>query len=124
MPLGENVSYSLSVKRCAQHIVKESFTDILIGEFRMPSQDQMERFLFENINYGFDEYQAAKKIQRSRPQWNEERVRDELEKQKRRYEKEFRNNLKVAAQNAVNEVENLVGGLKDAIKTWKIKNLE
>jgi len=47
-----------------------------------------------------------------------------LERQKRRYEKEFRNNLKVAVQNAVNEVENLVGGLKDALKAWKIKNLE
>lgn len=124
MPLGENVIHSLTVKRCAQHIVKESFIDILIGEFQVPSQGKMERFLFENTNYGFDEYQAAKKIQSSRPQWNEERIRDELEKQKRRYESEFRNNLKVAAQEAVTEVENLVGGLKDAIKAWKIKNLE
>ncbi len=89
MPLGENVIHSLTVKRCAQHIVKESFIDILIGEFQVPSQGQMERFLFENTNYGFDEYQVAKKIQSSRPQWNEERIRDELEKQNGGMKKNF-----------------------------------
>ena len=116
--------YSSDVKKCAQQIVKESFADILIGEFQVPSQDQIEFYLFQNIDYAFDEYQVKKKIQRSHLQWSEDRINDELEKQKRRYEAEFRNNLKVAAQNAVNEVENLVGSLKDAIKTWKIKNLE
>jgi molecular chaperone GrpE (heat shock protein) len=116
--------YSSDVKKCAQQIVKESFADILIGEFRVPSQDQVESYILENIDYGFDEYQVKKKIQRSHLQWSDERINAELEKQKRRYEKEFRHNLKVAAQNAVNEVENLVSSLKDTIKTWKIKNLE
>jgi len=117
MPLGENVSY-------AKQIVKESFSDILTGEFQVPSQDQIESYLLENIDHEFSEYQVKKKIQRSHLQWSEDRINDELEKQKRRYEKEFRNNLKVAAQEAVNEIENLVGSLKDAIKVWKIKNLE
>lgn len=90
----------------------------------MPSQDQMERFIFENIDHEFNEHQVKKKIQRSHLQWSREQIAVELEIQKRRYEAEFRNNLKVAVQNAVNEVENLVGSLKDAIKTWKIKNLE
>ena len=116
--------YSPYVKKCAQQIVKESFADILIGEFQMPSQDQIESYLFQNIDYRFDEYKVKKKIQRSHLQWSEGRINDELEKQKRRYEKEFRNNLKVAVQNAVNEAENLVSSLKDSIKTWKIKNLE
>ncbi len=116
--------YSPDVKKCAQQIVKESFADILIGEFQVPSQAQMESYLLENIDYGFDEYQVKKKIQRSHLQWSREQIAAELEIQKRRYEGEFRNNLKVAVQNAVNEVENLVGSLKDAIKTWKIKNLE
>ncbi len=116
--------YSSDVKKCAQQIVKESFADILIGEFQAPSQDQMESYLLENIDHEFNEYQAKKKIQRSHLKWSEDRINDELEKQKRRYEKEFRNNLRVAVQDAVNEVENLVGSLKDAIKTWKIKNLE
>lgn len=124
MALGESVNYSSDVKRCAQQIVKEFFADILVGEFKIPSQTQMESYLLENIDYDFDEYQAEKRIQRSHLQWSEERIVDELEIQKRRYENEFRNNLKVAAQNAVNEVENLVSSLKDTIKTWKIKNLE
>jgi len=116
--------YSSDIKKCARQIVKEFINEILIGEFQVPSQEQMESYLLENIDYGFDEYQAEKRIQRSHLQWTEERIVDELDIQKRRYEKEFRNNLKIAAQNAVNEVENLVNGLKDTIKAWKIKNLE
>ncbi|MBL7179542.1 MAG: hypothetical protein ABIK98_08670 [Pseudomonadota bacterium] len=124
MAFKEDIRYSASVKRCAKQIVKEFFEDILIGEFKMPSQTQMESYLLENIDSGFDEYQALKKIQCSHPEWSQERIADELEKQKRRYEKEFQHNLKVAAQNAINEVENLAGNLKDTIKAWKIKNLE
>ena len=115
--------YSSDVKKCAQQIVKEFFNEILIGEFRVPSQRKMESYLLESIDYAFDEYQTIKRIQRSNPQWSEERITDEFEKQKRRHEKEFRYNMNVAAQNAVNEVENLVRSLKDTIKAWKIKNL-
>jgi intergrase/recombinase len=116
--------YSPDVKKCAQQIIKESFADILIGEFKIPSQKQMESYLLENIDYSFDEYQIAKKIQRSHLQWSEEQLAAELEVQKRHYEKEFRNNLKVATQKGVNEVENLVSSLKETIKAWKTKNLE
>jgi len=123
MTFEENLRYSSDVKKCAQQIVKEFFTDILTGEFQIPTHKQMESYLLENIDHDFNEYQAQKKIQRSRPQWSEERIADELEKQKEQYEKEFRYNLKVVSQNAVNEVENLIGGLKDTIKAWKIKNL-
>lgn len=123
MDFGENVSYSADVKRCAQQIVKEFFRDILIDEFKIPSQAQMESYLLGSISYGFNEYQTAKKIQRSRPEWSEEQIAEELEKQKQRYDKEFNHNLKVAAQNAINELENLIGNLKDTIKVWKIKNL-
>ncbi len=116
--------YSSDVKKCAKQIVKESFADVLIGEFQIPSQKQMESYLLENIDYSFDEYQIAKKIQRSHLQWSEEQIAAELEVQKRRYEKEFRNNLRAATQKAINEVENLVSSLKDTLKAWRIKNLE
>ena len=116
--------YSSDAKKCAQQIVKESFADILIGEFQIPSQIQMESYLLENIDYSFDEYQTAKKIQRSHLKWSREQLTTELEMQKRRYEEKFRNNLKVAAQKAVNEVENLVSSLKDTIRAWRTKNLE
>ena len=123
MDFRENVRYSSDVKRCAQQIIKEFFHDILIDEFKMPSQTQMESYLLESISYGFNEYQTAKKIQRSRPEWSEEQIADELEKQKQRYEKEFNHNLRVAAQDALNELENLISNLKDTIKAWRIKNL-
>ncbi|MFC1567243.1 hypothetical protein ACFL3R_00210 [Thermodesulfobacteriota bacterium] len=123
MDFRENVRYSSDVKRCAQQIIKEFFHDILIDEFKMPSQTQMESYLLDSISYGFNEYQTAKKIQRSRPEWSEEQIADELEKQKQRYEKEFNRNLRVAAQNALNELENLISNLKDTIKAWRIKNL-
>ena len=123
MDFGENVSYSLEIKRCVQQIIKEFFNEILIDEFKIPSQTQMESYLLETISYGFNEYQTAKKIQRSRPEWSEEQIAEELEKQKHRYDKEFNYNLKVAAQNAINELENLIRSLKDTIKVWKIKNL-
>ena len=124
MDFGENVSYSSEIKRCAQQIVKEFFNDILIDEFDIPSQNQMESYLFETISYGFNEYQTAKKIQRSRPEWSEEQIAEELEKQKRRYDKEFNDNLKLAAQNAITELENMIRSLKDTIKVWRIKNLD
>jgi len=116
--------YLADAKKCAQQIVKESFADILTGEFQIPSQKQMESYLLENIDYSFDEYKTAKKIQRSHLEWSREQITAELEVQKRRYEKEFRNNLKVATQKAVNEVENLVSSFKATIKAWRIKNLE
>jgi molecular chaperone GrpE (heat shock protein) len=118
------IMYLSDAKKCAQQIVKEFFADILIGEFQIPSQKKMESYLLENIDYSFDEYQTSKKIQRSHLKWSKEQITTEFEMQKRRYEKEFRDNLKVAAQKAVNEVENLVSSLKDAIKVWRIKNLE
>ena len=46
--------YSSDVKKCAQQIIKESFADILIGEFQIPSQKQMESYLLENIDYSFE----------------------------------------------------------------------
>ena len=42
--------YSSDVKKCAQQIIKESLADILIGEFKIPSQAQMESYLLENID--------------------------------------------------------------------------
>ncbi|MFC1811460.1 hypothetical protein ACFL03_02085 [Thermodesulfobacteriota bacterium] len=116
--------YSADVKRCAQQIVKEFFNDILIGEYQIPSLREMEFFLKENIDYAFDDYQATKKIVRSHPHWSSEQISDELERQKMRYENQYRTNLKTAAQNAVEEVENHVKSLRDAIKAWKISNLD
>jgi len=46
-----------------------------------------------------------------------------MEAQKRRFENELVVNLRVAAINTIEEVENLVASLNQAIKKWKIENL-
>jgi hypothetical protein len=55
--------------------------------------------------------------------WSNDQVDDELDRQKRRYENELRVNLRVAALNTIEEIENLVKSLQEAIKRWKIENL-
>jgi hypothetical protein len=46
-----------------------------------------------------------------------------MERQKRRYENELRVNLRVAALKTIEEIENLVKSLNEAITKWKIENL-
>ena len=48
---------------------------------------------------------------------------DEVENQKIRYENELRVNLRVAALKTIEEIENLVKSLNQAIMRWKIENL-
>jgi hypothetical protein len=66
---------------------------------------------------------ARRKIMKSHISWSREQVDDELEKQKIRYENELRVNLKVAALKTIEEIENLVKSLNQAIAEWKIQNL-
>jgi hypothetical protein len=66
---------------------------------------------------------ARRKIMKSHISWAREQVDDELEKQKIRYENELRVNLRVAALNTIEEIENLVKSLNQAVTEWKIENL-
>ncbi|MBW2338464.1 MAG: hypothetical protein JRF47_17240 [Deltaproteobacteria bacterium] len=45
---------------------------------------------------------------------------DELERQKRHYENELRVNLRIAALNTIEEIENLIISLNNAIREWKV----
>ena len=116
--------YALDVKRCAQQMVKESFDDIICGNFKIPSEKEMEDYLKGFIDYAFDEYQVTKKVIGSHPGWNEEMVAAEVERLKRRYDKEYHTNLISAVNHTVEEIENLIKSLNDTIKKWKIKNLD
>ncbi len=116
--------YSLDVKRCAQQMVKESFNDIIRGNFKIPSEKEMEGYLKKFIDYAFDEYQTTKKVIASHPEWNEEMVATEVERLKMRYDKEYHTNLISAANQTIEEIENLIKNLDDTIKKWKIKNLD
>jgi hypothetical protein len=83
----------------------------------------MKSFLEKNFDHSFDEYIITQKIKRSHPEWSNEQVAEELDKQKRHYENELRVNLRIAALNTIEEIENLIISLNNAIREWKIMNL-
>jgi transcription termination factor NusB len=116
--------YALDIKRCAQQLVKESFIDIISGNFKIPSEKEMEKYLKKFIDYAFDDYQVTRKVIGSHPGWGQEMVTNEVERLKRRYDKEYYSNLVMAVNRTVEEIENLLRGLEDTIKKWKIKNLD
>ncbi len=115
--------YVSDAKNCARHIVRESLGQILAGTFEIPSFEKMVSILERDFEHTFDEFMARRKIMKSHISWAREQVDDELEKQKIRYENELRVNLRVAALNTIEEIENLVKSLNQAVTEWKIKNL-
>jgi hypothetical protein len=48
---------------------------------------------------------------------------DELERQRRHYENELHVNLRIAALDTIEEIENLIKSLSQTIAEWKIENL-
>jgi RNA processing factor Prp31 len=117
------IMHSTDIKQWARQIVKNSFNEILDGTFRVPSEELMGSYLEKNFEHSFDEYQVKKKIGRSHIEWTNEQVADELERQKRHFDHERRTNLRIAALNTIEEVENLIRNLNRAINEWKILNL-
>ena len=115
--------YVTDAKNCARHLVKESLNQILAGTCQVPSYEEMISILERDFEHTFDDFMARRKIMKSHISWSREQVDDELEKQKIRYENELRVNLKVAALNTIEEIENLVKSLNQAITEWKIENL-
>ena len=110
-------------KNCARHLVRESLNQILAGKYQVPSYEEMISILERDFEHTFDEFMARRKIMKSHISWSREQVDDELERQKIRYENELRVNLRVAALNTIEEIENLVKSLNQAITEWKIENL-
>ena len=115
--------FSSDIKQCARQIVKESLNQILAGTYQVPSLEEMKQFLEENFDHSFDDYLTTQKIRRSHPTWSNDQVMDELEKQKRHYENELRVNLRIAALNTIEEIENLTISLNNAIREWKVLHL-
>ena len=115
--------YSSDIKKCARQIVKESLNRILADSYEVPSLEEMKLFLEQNFDHSFDEYLITQKIRRSHPAWSNEQVLEELDRQKRHYENELRVNLRIAALNTIEEVENLIISLNNAIREWKVMHL-
>ena len=110
-------------KNCARHLVRKSLDQILAGTFQVPSYEEMISILDRDFEHTFDEFMARRKIMKSHLSWSREQIDDELENQKIRFENELRVNLRVAALNTIEEIENLVKSLNQAITEWKIENL-
>ena len=104
-------------------MVRESLEQILAGTYQIPSFDEMIAILDRDFEHCFDEFMTRRKIMKSHLTWSKEQVDEELERQKRRYENELRVNLRVAALKTIEEIENLVKSLNEAITKWKIENL-
>ena len=112
--------YSSDIKMCARQIVKGSLNQILADTYQVPSLEEMKLFLEENFDHSFDDYLTTQKIKRSHPTWNRDQAMGELERQKRHYENELRVNLRIAALNTIEEIENLIISLNNAIREWKV----
>lgn len=110
-------------KNCARHMVRESLDQILAGTFEIPSYEEMISILERDFEHTFDEFMARRKIMKSHLSWSREQIDNELEKQKIRFESELRVNLRVAALKTIEEIENLVKSLNQAITKWKVENL-
>ncbi len=115
--------YISDTKSCARQIVRESLGQILAGTFQIPTYEEMSSILERDFEHSFDEFMTRRQIMKSHLTWSREQVDDELERQKRRYENELRVNLRVAALKTIEEIENLVKSLNEAITKWKIENL-
>jgi DNA-directed RNA polymerase len=115
--------YVSDAKNCARQIVREALAEILAGTYQIPSYDEMITILDRDFEHSFDEFMTRRKIMKSHLTWSREQVDDEMERQKRRYENELRVNLRVAALKTIEEIENLVKSLNEAITKWKIENL-
>jgi len=115
--------YLSDAKTCARQMLRESLNQVLAGTFQIPSYDEMVSILERDFEHSFDEFMTRRKIVKSHLTWSKEQIDDELERQKRRYENELRLNLRVAALDTIEEIENLVKSLNDAITKWKIENL-
>ncbi len=115
--------YLSDAKTCARQMLRESLNQVLAGTFQIPSYDEMVSILERDFEHSFDEFMTRRKIVKSHLTWSKEQIDDELERQKRRYENELRLNLRVAALDTIEEIENLVKSLNEAITKWKIENL-
>jgi RNA processing factor Prp31 len=105
------------------HIVRESLVKILAGTYQVPSLEEMISILEKEFDHPFDEFMTRRRIIRSHLDWNKDQVEAEIERQKRRFENELRVNLRVAAVNTIQEIENLITSLNNAVKKWKIEDL-
>jgi len=115
--------YSTDTKKAARQIVKAALDQVLAGTYEVPSLEEMISILDGSFDHPFDDYKIKRRISRLHWDWSDTQISDELERQKRHFENELRVNLKVAALDTIEEIENLIKSLKWMVMEWKVKNL-
>ena len=119
----ENVMYPSEPKACARQVVKNSIDRILAGKFDVATLEEMESILSRNFENLFDEHHAIQSIQASHPAWDKLMILEELDKQRRFYERKLRERLRAVSVDTINEIENLIASLNEMIRSWKVLNL-
>lgn len=104
----ENVMYPSEPKACARQIVKNSIDRILAGKFDVPTLEGMESILSRNFENLFDEYHTIQSIVASHPSWDKLMVLEELDRQRRFYDRKLRERLRAVSVHTINEIEKLM----------------
>jgi len=115
--------YPSDPKSCARQIVKESIDRILAGRFDVPTLEEMESILNRNFENLFDEHHAIQSIEASHPEWDKLMISEELDRQRRFYERKLRERLRAVSVETISEIENLIASLNEMIRNWKVLNL-
>jgi len=115
--------YPSDPKSCARQIVKESIDRILAGRFDAPTLEGMESILNRNFENLFDEHHAIQSIKASHPSWDKLMISEELDRQRRFYERKLRERLRAVSVETISEIENLIASLNEMIRNWKKLNL-
>jgi len=110
-------------KNWARQIVKSSLHEILAGNYKVPSQEDMNTLFDDNLSDPFDEYEVRARIRKFHVGWSEIEVSDELERQQRVHEREIRTKMNWLIQSTIGEIEKLIKSLNQEIVKWKVNNL-
>lgn len=112
---------SADIKRYARKIVNKAFDEILMGNFMVPTIEEAEDFLKEDmIVYSFDKYAVRKKVADRSPLRDEDQIKDEVNKIRVSYEDEYYGVLRKAASETVIEIENLITTLMRLSKMGRL----
>ncbi len=89
-------------------IVKDSFEEIVSGGFKMPSRNDIEQMLNQELKWNFDEEEVVADIKNNYPSWSDDQVYDEADKLSDIYENEYSVKIESIFKAMVRECQGLV----------------
>ncbi|WP_207682818.1 hypothetical protein [Desulfonema magnum] len=114
--------YSLKgiAKTCAKLIISEHYRDLCFDTFQFPNQEEMEKWVLEEMKQHFDE-KVVPLIEQTYPDLSEEELEDEVARLERRYQKDHEEQLMSTTKAALKELRIRVRGLQKELKVLKRK---